>query len=173
MQSKWQKRRKIGIGVLAGTALLWVCSLPAIAAKGDSSPCGALQAGLSISCPACAGCELVREIDDPHTGQHWLLMRDSTHPGGPGALLLEESLPNRSGIEAAKIEVHPVIHAGDRVTIEQSNARFNLRLGGIALSPAAAGAPLKVRLEISGRAVQATALGAGRALLVPDKEFQP
>ena len=28
--------------------------------------------------------EIVREIDDPHTGDRWLLVRDASHPGGPG-----------------------------------------------------------------------------------------
>jgi hypothetical protein len=32
--------------------------------------------------------EVVREIDDPHTGQRWLLVRDGQQPGGPGRLLL-------------------------------------------------------------------------------------
>ena len=31
--------------------------------------------------------EIVREIDDPHSGDRWLLVRDASHPGGPGLLL--------------------------------------------------------------------------------------
>jgi len=115
----------------------------------------------------------VREIDDPHTGQHWILMRDPTRPAGPGVLMLEGAILNDGGLQAAITQVHAVIRAGDRVSVEQSNAKFDLRLGGIALYPAAQGAPLKVRLETSGKVVSATALGPGRTQLIPDKEFQP
>ena len=31
---------------------------------------------------------MVREIDDPHTGDRWKLMRDPVHPEGPGRLVL-------------------------------------------------------------------------------------
>jgi len=30
--------------------------------------------------------QIVREIDDPHLGTRWLLMRDPVHPAGPGRL---------------------------------------------------------------------------------------
>jgi hypothetical protein len=33
--------------------------------------------------------EIVREIDDPHTGDRWLLLRNAEAPGGPGRLVLD------------------------------------------------------------------------------------
>jgi hypothetical protein len=116
---------------------------------------------------------VVREIDDRHTGQHWILMRDPTHPGGPGVLVVEESISHDRSLAGAINQVHPVIRAGDRVTVEESSAKFDLKLGGIALYPAAQGAPLKVRLDITGKVVPAAALGPGRTLLIPEKEFRP
>jgi hypothetical protein len=32
--------------------------------------------------------EIVREIDDPHSGDRWLLIRNARVPGGPGRLVL-------------------------------------------------------------------------------------
>jgi hypothetical protein len=161
------------IGTLAGHVLLGMLALPTVAATQVLSPCAGLQSGQGAACQACTGCEVVREIDDPHTGQHWILMRDAVHPGGPGALVLEGSLLNGGRFEAAINQVHPVIRAGDRVTVEQSSAKFDLKLGGIALYPAAQDAPLKVLLEISGKVVPAAVLGPGRTVLIAEKEFRP
>ena len=92
---------------------------------------------------------------------------------GPGVLVVEEAMSEDSRLEGAINQMHPVIRAGDRVTVEQSSDKVDLRLGGIALYPAALGAPLKVRLEITGKVVPAAALGPGRASLIPEKEFRP
>ena len=119
------------------------------------------------------GCAVLREIDDPSTGQHWLLMRDPLHPGGPGVLVSSESVPDSGRLEAAIVRLHPVIHAGDRLTVEQSNAKVDLRIEGIALSPAAPGAPLRVRLSLTGKIVDALALGPGLVERVPDKGLWP
>jgi hypothetical protein len=161
------------IRVLAGAALLGVLWMPASAATSRSVPCGVIEPGQRSSCQTCSSCEVVREIDDPHTGQHWILMRDPARPAGPGVLMLQGAILNDGGLEAAIVQVHAVIRAGDRVSVEQSNAKFDLSLGGIALYPAAQGALLKVRLETSGKVVSAAALGPGRTQLIPDKEFQP
>jgi hypothetical protein len=123
--------------------------------------------------PVCAACAVVREIDDPHTGQQWLLMRNPANPGGPGILVFRKSIPEDSRLEGAIVRLHPVIHAGDKITVEQSNAKFDLWMEGVALSPAALGVPLRVRLVLSGKVVEALALGPGRAVRIPEKEFWP
>jgi hypothetical protein len=124
-------------------------------------------------CRGCIPCAVVREIADPFTGQRWLLLRGGLHPGGPDALVAEGSVPPSGWVEGAVARTHPVIRAGDRLTVEQSSANFDLRLEGIALAPAAKGAPLRVRLVVSGKIVAAVALGPGRVVKSSDKEFWP
>jgi hypothetical protein len=60
-------------GGLSGPRLL---NIFAITAKGEMAQGKAVQG------------EVVREIDDPHTGQRWLLVRNGQLSGGPGHLLL-------------------------------------------------------------------------------------
>jgi hypothetical protein len=115
----------------------------------------------------------VREIDDPNSGRHWFLMRDPDHPGGPGVLVLRDSVPDNGQLDGEIVPLHPVIRAGDRVTVEQSSERADLRLEGVALTPAAPGAPLRVRFGLSGKVVQAVALGPGRAVRIAEKELWP
>ncbi len=108
--------------------------------------------------------EIVREIDDPHTGSRWLLMRDLSHPGGPGRLLLAGEFrnhlrPSQPGVEPPRT----VIRAGDRLVVEENTAVVEARLEAVALGPAVVGSPLDVRLKIGGKVVRAVALGPGRA----------
>lgn len=162
-----QKRKTIGLAVAAGWVLPGVLAFPAGAAAQALSPCAGPQAGRIPACP------VVREIDDPSTGQHWVLMRDPAHPGGPGALMPEGAVSGGGLLEGATVHLRPVIRAGDRLTVEESNARAELRLEGIALSSAAPGAQLRVRLVLSGKVVEAVALGSGRAVRSPEKELWP
>ncbi len=120
--------------------------------------------------------EIVREICDPHTGGRWLLLRNDAVPGGPGRLVLvaahrnempgpferqaSQPLPANQHDEA---RFHPVIHAGDRVIVEEHTAVADATLEARALNPAALGSALEVRLAIGGRVVRAVALGPGRA----------
>jgi hypothetical protein len=120
---------------------------------------------------------IVREIDDPHTGARWLLMRDSSHPGGPGRMELASeprsktiSSParNRAQGEAGQYppateQAQPVIRAGDRVIVEEDTPVVEARLEAVALNPAAVGSSLRVRMIIGGRLVRAVALAPGRA----------
>ncbi len=121
--------------------------------------------------------EVVREIDDPHNGARWLLMRDSSHPGGPGRMVLAgeprgKALNNvRKGAGTATAQ--PVIHAGDRLIVEEDTAVVEAWLEAVALNPAAAGSPLNVRLAIGGRVVRVVALAAGRAALLAETEARP
>ena len=125
--------------------------------------------------------DLVREIDDPHTGERWLLVRNPDHPGGPGRLILASDMnaiqldktsvagwaPTPRGSSSAE---RPVIHAGDKLIVEEHTAIADARLQGIALSSAFGGASLKVRLSIGGKVVRAVATGSGRAALLPEAE---
>ena len=108
--------------------------------------------------------EIVREIDDPHTGDRWLLMLDSRHPGGPGLLLLvaEGRTELRQAGRGAETPA-PIVHAGDRVIVEEHNAVVDLRLEAVAMGPAAPGTGFNARLAIGGNIVRAIALAPGRA----------
>lgn len=117
-----------------------------------------------------------REINDPSTGSRWLLMIDSSHPGGPGRWLRAEGQPEvrlpgeqRSTRSlnkhiAAPIAV-PVIHAGDRVIVEEHSDVAEARLEGVALGPAAVDAAFKARLVIGGKVVGVVATASGHAVL--------
>jgi hypothetical protein len=107
--------------------------------------------------------EIVREIDDPHTGARWLLMRDPSHPAGPGRLVLAGGFrnhlrPGDPGVEPSRT----VIRAGDRLVVEENTPVVEARLEAVALGPAVLGSPLEVRLKIGGKVVRAVALGPGR-----------
>ena len=125
-----------------------------------------------------AGGEIVREIDDPHSGARWLLMRNSDHPGGPGLLLLAKSGRNpvqrgQTGFEPSALERRTVIRAGERLIVEENTPVVEARLEAVALGPAVVGSVLDARLKIGGRVVRAVALGPGRAELQPEAEARP
>ena len=131
--------------------------------------------------------QVVREIDDPPTRERWLLERDRNRPALPGRMVLlagpaaaagpgqapgqdsppvpdshpsPDPQPGRSASPAPSV---PVIRAGDRLVVEEDTAVVEARLAAVALSPAAKGSELNVRLEIGGKVVRARALGPGLA----------
>jgi hypothetical protein len=116
--------------------------------------------------------EIVREIDDPSSGQRWLLVRDDAHPGGPGLLLRAGGGPDVGvagvamsrgpGPVQAAADL-PVIRSGDRVQVEEHSATVEARLEAVALTPAWLGSAFNARLAIGGQVVRAVALGPGRA----------
>jgi hypothetical protein len=130
-----------------------------------------------------APAEIVREIDDPQTGARWLLMRDSSHPGGPGRMVLlaadrrgSGKAPGRAatgGAGGKDARFHPVIRSGDRLIVEEHTAVVDAVLEARALNPAAQGSALNVRLTIGGKVVRAVAMGAGRAAFLPETEVRP
>jgi hypothetical protein len=170
---------KRSLGVLAlGIALAACAQSPAVATGSGS------QALLSLpgSDPyqSAATGEIVREIDDPHTGDRWLLVRNDQVPGGPGRLVLVAAHRNRSAGAALGAESQtgttqflPVIRAGDRLIVEEHTTRVDAVLEARALNPAAPGSALEVRLTIGGNVVRAVALGPGRAALQPNIGIRP
>jgi hypothetical protein len=119
---------------------------------------------------------LVREIDDQQCGNRWLLFRDDRNPGGPGRLVLVQSAQAGSAgrpatgaaAELPAAPQKPVIHAGDRLVIEQETPQISARLEAVALAPAMAGRLFRARLRMGGKIVEAVALAPGRAALEPE-----
>jgi len=147
-----------------GTALLILAAMAMPAACGQALPAvrGASEA-------------VIRELDDPHTGIHWLVVRDASHPAGPGRLVRAAEFRELRGdakaagpnpaAGAAILSLRPVVRAGDRVIVEEHTKVVDARLDGTALEPATAGAAFMVRLKIGGRVIRAMAEGHGRATL--------
>ena len=121
--------------------------------------------------------DIFREIDDPSTGDRWLLLPDSKHPGGPGLLLRAgsdqaHSNPVRLGTAKPGVAAPaPVIRAGDRIVVEENTPLVASRLEAVAMGPALVGAALSVRLRMGGRVLRAVAVASGRARI--QEETQP
>jgi hypothetical protein len=183
------KQRKDGAkagasGVLM--ALLMVCS-----ANGQTQN-WANTASAAGSTPS----SMVREIKDPHSGIHWLLMRNLAHPGGPGQLVpvteteiadaksksegamgKEEKVPvsadeKTSSSPSIPTRVIPIVHPGDRLVVEEHTRVADVRLEAIAMAPAAVGSIFTARLKIGGKVVHVKALEPGRAVLQEAAEAQ-
>ncbi|MGC9157977.1 MAG: hypothetical protein ACP5FH_03215 [Terracidiphilus sp.] len=138
-------------------------------------------AGMRIEVAAApAQGRVVREIDDPATGERWLLLRNERNPGGPEQLVLAGV--GAGGADAAHARAKslsqvpralPVIRTGDRLIVEEHTPVVDAELEALALGTATRGAALNVRLRIGGRVVRAVALGPGRAELAPEAEVWP
>lgn len=174
---------RVGVSVLA---LAW-----AVVASGQREPGGpsapaAVSRGTERAQPPIQPlADFLREIDDLHTGDRWLLMRNGANPAGPGRLIWVES-PGagaghgmaRDAHETSESAAHatclrPVIHLGDALVVEEHTAVVDARLEAVALGSAEAGAELKARLKIGGKVVRVIAVAAGRAVLAPESEAQP
>ena len=75
--------KSIGRMAMAGFAVLaFASSFPANGQAGIASSSGVVSGAiLPLG-------NVIREIDDPHSGDRWLLLRDPNRPGGPGRLVL-------------------------------------------------------------------------------------
>lgn len=167
---------------LAGSVVAtigWLnCAALTIAAQNSRG--GGSEASVLTSAAASprASQEIVREIDDPATGDRWLLERDTQQPGGPGRMmLLARGMPSpstaRSSVAHGEGEFEPaasaaLIHAGDQLIVEEHTKLVDASLEAIALAPARAGQTLRVRLMIGGRVLKAIAATAGRATLIQE-----
>jgi hypothetical protein len=115
-----------------------------------------------------------REIDDPATGDRWILMRDAAHPEGPGRMALispqrtESRFGSARGAGTANVTFSTpvlVIHGGDKVTVEEHTPVVDARLEAVALGAAAQGNPFRVRLTIGGEVILAVATAPGHAVV--------
>jgi hypothetical protein len=163
---------------------LWVAALSLTAAFAACCGQAGAQAAEYLEVEPHAPAQAIREIDDPHTGAHWFLLRDASHPGGPGRLALagvKREDGKLSGKEndvvahasAAVAPPRAVIRGGDRLIVEEDTAVVAVRLEAVALGPAAPGGSLQARLEIGGKVVRVVALAGGRAQLAPQTGVQP
>lgn len=177
--SAGQIRSAFGIGLLAFASGLTHAQAPLSGrAQVIVSSGGLLAEGSSTLSQE----QLYREIDDPSTGEHWLLLRNREFPGGPGRLVRVAASGNRADgasgaltgqLAAEATPALPVIRSGDRVIVEEHTAVVDAVLEARALKPAAVGAAFEVRLTIGGRVVRVVALGAGRAALEPEAGARP
>ena len=177
--------RELRAGI-SWTALL---SISCLSLAGQTAPRDGFVSSASISAAQSqtsltqtSGQVIYREIDDPSTGNKWLLLRDNTHPGGPGRLVLVAGPPgaarsagsagSQPGPRSNAIALIPLIHAGDRLIVEKNTAIVNERLEAVALGPGFKGSSFEVRLEIGGKVFRAVALGAGLAEFAAEAEGQ-
>lgn len=123
--------------------------------------------------------DVLREIEDPSTGDLWLLLRDQSRSGGPGRLVLARQRANIQGTAGhgparlVSVSERPVIHSGDAVIVEEHTPSVDARLEAIALGPAAKGAHFRARLKIGGRVVRVVATSPGHAVFAPQSEVEP
>ncbi len=181
----------MSIGIQAGLGLIlltagWAVSGHAQVAEARPTPTQALASpAASVRSQQQVTGAVIREIDDPHTGDRWLLMRDPNRPGAPGRMVLAQAGTRRLrqvGTEdaapvvswpATSVQTIPVIHAGDRLIVEENTPLVEMRLEAVALGQALSGAPLNVRLAIGGNVVRAVALGPGRAVFAQAVGVRP
>ncbi|HKF45768.1 MAG TPA: hypothetical protein VKB38_00325 [Terracidiphilus sp.] len=114
---------------------------------------------------------VVRELDDPHSGERWILVPALDHSAGPGRWIVDPAMPagalGRAGSEKGEAIAKPVIRAGDAIRVEEHTALVDATLEALAMGDAVAGASLRVKLKAGGHVVRAIAVGPGRAKLAP------
>jgi len=76
-------------------------TLPKVVGAGSASP--TMRFTVSSGPSDSASGQVLRTIDDPGTGQRWLLLRDESHPGGPARLVLStpDTLQGNGSIDTA------------------------------------------------------------------------
>ena len=89
-------RMACGAGLLAFMTALMACAQAPVVAGSGSGAQVILSSGGLASVETQGQGEVVREIDDPHTGDRWLLRRNDQVPGGPGRLVQVAAHRNRS-----------------------------------------------------------------------------
>jgi len=172
---QWNLGMAMDIGVLA----LMVVSVAAAQSAAAPGAQVLLSSGGLTSFEKQAREEIIREIDDPHTGDRWLLVRNGRFPGGPGRLVLAADHRNATGASGSvagqpdEAQLIPVIHTGDRLIVEEHTAIVDAVLEARALNSATAGAQLNVRLTIGGNVLRVMALGPGRAAFIAETGKRP
>jgi hypothetical protein len=155
------RRNRVGgfLLVLAASISLWAGSarsLPLAAARLPGPGAGA----------AFYPERVLREIVDPHSGEHWLLVPNPADPAGPGQWVRSGPVGG-AGTRHEEKKQEVVIRRGDRVVMEELSATVEAYLEATALESAAAGSWLHVRLTIGGRVVKVLAVAAGRTEVEP------
>ena len=171
--------RAIGATVLGGMVLAAGIQ-PAVGLQtADGSNAGRSQSFKSLPADSTiAAASIVREIDDPHSGARWLLLLNALHPGEPGRLVQADTVrvvasQPETGGQRPPVPPKPVIHAGERVILEEHSQVVDGRLDAVALNPAPVGGALRVRLVVGGCVVRSVAVGPGRVALDEEKEGRP
>jgi hypothetical protein len=114
----------------------------------------------------------VREVDDPSCGLRWYLLRDLSHPGGPGSFAVfagSREDPEEAQVEPAR---RTIVFAGDRLIVEERTAVLDTRLEAVALRPASAGQIIDVRWRNGGKSILVRIVGPGRARLLDSSEVE-
>jgi hypothetical protein len=150
---------------MTATVKLLIVSAPALAAQvlPGSVSAGHLlpEAPPSVQAASPARGQVLREIDDPSTGDRWVLLRNLSDPAAPARLVLTtKDMPAEESPASAL-----AIHAGDTLIVEDHTALADVRLEAVALSRATAGAEFTARLKIGGKVVHAVAVAPGKAVL--------
>jgi hypothetical protein len=167
-------------------AALVSCGAAAAAQTASSAnlpPQSSLFISVGASVPRPVTDQVIREIDDPHSGARWLLMRNDSHPAGPGRLVLiaatctqpeqGEHEDKSSCVAKEKTHLNPVIRTGDQLIVEENTAVIEARLEGVALGSATLGSAFDVRLKIGGKIARVVALAPGRAAFQSGTEVRP
>jgi hypothetical protein len=123
--------------------------------------------------------QVLGQIEDPSTGDLWLLLRDRNHPAGPGRLVLApQRISMRGAISGGPAQPlsageRLLIHPGDALIVEEHTEVVDVRLEAVALEPAVKSAHFKARLKIGGQVVRVVAVSSGRASFEPENEVAP
>ena len=171
MRTEWKIEGSVAWLVLIGVMPMVFGQSPRVLAKDANVLVSSPEPPQASSAPTG---EIVREIDDPRNGDRWMLVRDVSHPGGPGRLVLaaganiDSRVPANAkgagGASAGADAPAPVIRAGDRVILEENTPIVVSQLEAVAMGPALTGSPFNARLTIGGKVVHAVAVGPGRAV---------
>lgn len=169
MKSKWGTAAKVGLLALAFMGNL--CAQSANHAAADT-------AAARVAAPSSLDGDVLREIDDPTTGNRWLVLRNPKHPAGPGRVVLTQPRTNyrernSQATQPVRTEQGPIIRTGDVVTVEEHTPLLDLRLQAVALEPSLTGAYFTARLKIGGKVMRVMALAPGRAVFGPESEVNP
>jgi hypothetical protein len=158
--------RQIIVRAIAVLAMTAPMVFGQAAASSSLGPRFLISSSAPVSASTAPDGEIIREIDDPRNGDRWLLVRDDTHPGGPGLLLLVSAVQIKTRQTGPGLAAPPpIIRAGDRLIVEENTAVAEARLEAVALSPAWPGSLFSVRLTMGGRVLRVLAAGPGRAFL--------
>jgi hypothetical protein len=167
---------------MVAAGILMLLAAPALVAGAQTSALEFRIAGTPAQSATQLPAPIYREIDDPSTGDRWLLVPG--HAGGPGTLILaghcerarcgEANMGTRSAPAADPAADLPVIHApviraGEAVIVEEHTAVVDVRLEAVALNPGRMGSTFEARLKIGGNVVRVRAVAPGRAILSEDE----